>query len=53
MPVKKATTTEDVTTEDVTTEEGYVRLVGPLGNKTTVPESIVEALLESGFKKTN
>lgn len=31
---------------------GYVKVKGPSGAVTTVPEGIVEALLASGYKKT-
>ena len=30
-------------------DEGYTRLVSPTGTETTVPDSILEALLEAGY----
>lgn len=41
--------TTDQITEAVQVEEGYTRLLSPLGSETTVPDSILEALLESGY----
>lgn len=49
MAVKKATTTEDANPAD---EVKYVKVTSPAGVESTVPESIVDALLESGYSKT-
>jgi hypothetical protein len=37
--------------EAVPVADGYAVLVGPAGSETTVPDSILEALLDSGYKK--
>ena len=50
MAIKKATTTDDIKKDEPVTE-GYTVLVGPSGSETTVPDSIVEALLDSGYTK--
>ena len=51
MAVKKATTTDDLKAEDKPTAEGYTTVVGPSGSETLVPDSILESLLDSGYKK--
>ncbi|GAB3776761.1 hypothetical protein FB382_004401 [Nocardioides ginsengisegetis] len=76
MPIKKATTTEDLTASaeatDPTPQElvdrveehtapevvarvddvQYVKVKSPTGDVTTVPEGILDALLESGYSKS-
>ena len=48
MATKKAVTTADVKAHaDV--EEGYTVVESPLGVQTTVPDSIVDRLVESGY----
>jgi len=51
MSVKKATTTDDLKQEAPVAEEGYTTLIGPSGAETSVPDSILEALVDSGYKK--
>jgi len=51
MAIKKATTTDDLNKEETPKTEGYTTLVGPSGVETSVPDSILEALLDSGYKK--
>lgn len=47
---KKPTTTGDIKEADDKSVK-YVKVTSPLGSTTTVPDSIVEALLESGYKR--
>ena len=49
MVAKKAVTTADIK-QHVDVEEGYKVVESPTGTETTVPESIVELLVESGYK---
>lgn len=52
MAVKKAVTRDDIKTEKA--EEGTPgenRVVAPDGSVTIVPDSIVDVLLESGYKR--
>jgi len=52
MTTKKATTTDDLKQEaDAPKEEGYTTLIGPSGAETSVPDSILQDLLDSGYKK--
>ena len=51
MAIKKATTTEDLKRSDKPTVEGYTTLVSPSGTETSVPDSILESLLDSGYTK--
>ena len=51
MAVKKATTTDDLKQPAPEPDGGYSVVVGPSGAETTVPDSIVEALLDSGYTK--
>lgn len=50
MAQKKAVTTADIKVADPV-EDGYTVLVSPVGVATTVPDGIVEALIESGYSK--
>lgn len=51
MAVKKATTRDDIK-EAVEVEEGYTRLESPVGGGATiVPDSILDALLDAGYKR--
>lgn len=50
MAIKKATTTADVVEEPKAEKvEGYKKVVSPQGITTTVPDSIVDALIDSGY----
>jgi hypothetical protein len=51
VAIKKATTTDDLVKAADPVAEGYTVLVGPSGIPSTVPDSIVEALLDSGYKR--
>ena len=51
MAIKKATTLDDLKQEAAPVAEGYTVLVGPAGIETTVPDSILEPLLASGYVK--
>lgn len=55
MAIKKATTTKDLTEtaadEGAVSTPGYTVVVGPSGTETTVPDSILESLLDSGYTK--
>ena len=51
MAVKKATTTDDLKQPAAESVEGYTVVIGPAGAETTVPDSILDALLESGYRK--
>jgi len=51
MPIKRATTTEDLKQPDKPVVEGYTTVVGPSGTETSVPDSILESLLDSGYTK--
>ena len=51
MAIKKATTTDDLKNDAEPADEGYTVVVGPSGIETSVPDSILEALLDSGYKK--
>jgi hypothetical protein len=51
MAIKKATTTDDLKAEDKPTADGYTVVVGPSGTETSVPDSILESLLDSGYTK--
>jgi len=53
-PVESVVVTTDqfeVEPEAKPVAEGYTVLVGPSGIPSTVPDSIVEALLDSGYKR--
>lgn len=50
MAIKKATTLDDLKQEAAPVAEGYTVVVGPSG-ETTVPNSILDALLDSGYTK--
>ena len=50
MSARKPVTTDDVApAEKPTAAEGYKVVVSPAGDETTVPDAIVDALLESGY----
>lgn len=51
MAISKATTRDDLNKEATPKFEGYTVLIGPSGIETSVPDSILEALLDSGYKK--
>ena len=51
MAIKKATTTDDLKQEAAPVADGYTVVVGPSGIESTVPDSILEALLDSGYTK--
>lgn len=51
MAIKKATTVADLTEAAPVVAEGYTVIVGPSGVASTVPDGIVEALLDSGYKR--
>jgi len=55
VAIKKATTTEDLkgtaADEGAVSASGYTVLVGPSGTETSVPDSILEILLDSGYVK--
>ena len=51
MAIKKATTLDDLKQEATPVVEGYTVLVGPAGIETSVPDSILQALLDSGYTK--
>ena len=51
LAIKRATTTEDLKQPDKPAVEGYTTVVGPSGTETTVPDSILESLLDSGYTK--
>jgi len=51
MAIKKATTTDDLKQPADPVDEGYTVLTGPSGHDSTVPDSIVEILLDSGYKR--
>jgi hypothetical protein len=51
MAIKKATTTDDLKAEAKPAVEGYTTVVGPSGVETSVPDSILESLLDSGYTK--
>ena len=51
MAIRKATTTDDLTKAAEPVAEGYTVVLGPSGHESTVPNSIVETLLDSGYVK--
>lgn len=51
MAIKKATTLDDLKQEAAPVAEGYTVVAGPSGVETTVPDSILQALLGSGYTK--
>lgn len=51
MAIKKETTLDDLKQEAVPVAQGYTALIGPGGQVSTVPDSILEALLDSGYVK--
>jgi hypothetical protein len=51
MAIKKATTTDDLKQEAKPVVDGYTELVGPGGQVTSVPDSILDVLLDSGYVK--
>jgi hypothetical protein len=51
MAIKKATTLDDLKQEAQPVVEGYAVVVGPAGIETTVPDSILDSLLDSGYTK--
>jgi len=51
VAIKKATTLDDLKQEAQPVAEGYTVVVGPAGIETTVPDSILEVLLDSGYTK--
>lgn len=54
MAIKKPVTTADLSkeAEPAPVDPGSVRVTSPAGFVTVVPESIVEALLDSGYSKS-
>jgi hypothetical protein len=51
MAIKKATTTDDLKQEAKPVVDGYTELVGPGGQISVVPDSILDILLDSGYVK--
>lgn len=51
MAIKKATTTDDLKQEAAPVSEATTTVVSPAGYESTVPDSIVDSLLDSGYKK--
>lgn len=51
MAIRKAVTTEDLKQPAAPVAEGYTVVVGPSGIASTVPDSILESLLDSGYTK--
>jgi hypothetical protein len=51
MAIKKATTTNDLKQPAAPAADGYTVVIGPAGIETTVPDSILESLLDSGYTK--
>jgi hypothetical protein len=51
VAIKKATTLSDLSAVAEPVADGYTVLVGPAGIETTVPNSILDALLDSGYTK--
>ena len=50
-PVEAPKETETVTDEVAVSASGYTELVGPGGQVSTVPDSILQTLLDSGYTK--
>lgn len=50
MAIKKATTTDDLMKAAEPVAEGYTVVIGPSGIESTVPNTIVDALVDSGYK---
>jgi len=51
MAIKKATTTDDLTKEAEPVEKGSTVVVSPAGYESTVPDGILDDLLDSGYTK--
>lgn len=51
MAIRKATTLDDLKQEAAPVVDGYTAVVGPSGAVSTVPDSILQALLDSGYTK--
>ena len=51
MAIKRPVTTADLKVEAAQVAEGYTVVVGPSGIASTVPDSILESLLDSGYTK--
>ena len=51
MAIKKATTLSDLRAEAAPVAEGYTVVAGPSGAVSTVPDSILQVLLDSGYTK--
>ena len=51
MAIKKATTLSDLKQEAAPVADGYTELVGPSGTVSKVPDSVLQALLDSGYTK--
>ena len=51
MAIKRPVTTADLKVEATPVAEGYTVVVGPSGIESTVPDSILESLLDSGYTK--
>ena len=51
MAIKKATTLDDLKQEAAPVVDGYTAVVGPSGAVSIVPDSILQALLDSGYTK--
>ena len=51
MAIKKATTTDDLKQEAAPDTKGATTVVSPAGYESTVPDSILDDLLDSGYTK--
>ena len=51
MATSKATTKDDLNQSAEAPAEDYTVVIGPSGTETTVPNSILETLLDSGYKR--
>ena len=51
MAIKRPVTSADLKVEAAPVAEGYTVVVGPSGIASTVPDSILESLLDSGYTK--
>ena len=51
MAIKKATTTDDLNKEAEPAPKGSTKVVSPAGYESTVPDGILDDLLDSGYTK--